>query len=94
MCHTSLVVFVILITAACLGSAAPSGLDPHEVLIWKTNFPPTRHLNKRDLPVIAETDLLKSSSEFADKDFDMELAEVNVFRPVFRYRASYARRGR
>uniref|UniRef100_A0A1A9ZAS2 Uncharacterized protein n=1 Tax=Glossina pallidipes TaxID=7398 RepID=A0A1A9ZAS2_GLOPL len=28
-----------------------------------------------------------------DVDYDMELAEVNVFRPLFRYRASYARKG-
>ncbi|KAI9576650.1 hypothetical protein GQX74_010632 [Glossina fuscipes] len=28
-----------------------------------------------------------------DVDYDMELAEVNVFRPLFRYHASYTRKG-
>ncbi|XP_075167077.1 uncharacterized protein LOC142239194 isoform X2 [Haematobia irritans] len=33
------------------------------------------------------------ANEPVDKDYDMELAEVHLFRPVFSIRSSYLRRG-
>lgn len=46
--------------------------------------------SKREVPL--EIDAIQAN-EPVDKDYDMELAEVNVFRPVFRIRSSYLRRG-
>ncbi|XP_014092901.3 uncharacterized protein [Bactrocera oleae] len=44
-------------------------------------------INERARRALSEAQL----NEPVDVDFDMELAEVNVFRPLFRYRAEVAR---
>ncbi|XP_018796899.1 PREDICTED: uncharacterized protein LOC108973850 [Bactrocera latifrons] len=44
-------------------------------------------LNERGRRALSEAQL----NEPVDVDFDMELAEVNLFRPLFRYRAEVAR---
>ncbi|KAI8128789.1 hypothetical protein FF38_11363 [Lucilia cuprina] len=87
------ILLVILLTTVTLTSTAPLDFDSNNSIVFYTNSPLIRHLFKRDLTSLAENVLQENPNEFADKDYDMELAEVNVFRPVFRYRASYARRG-
>lgn len=72
---------------------ASAPLEPltNNFVVLQTNSPLIRHLYKR--AVDTDANVVLDANDFADKDYDMELAEVNVFRPVFRYRASYARRG-
>lgn len=88
------VVFTLLVFAGALISSAPLELESNNFVLLHTNSPLIRNLYKRDLSSLADSGVAaENPNEFADKDYDMELAEINVFRPVFRYRASYARRG-
>lgn len=70
-------------------ASAPLEPAPSTFIVLHTNSPLVRRLYKRAV----NEDIIQDANEYVDKDYDMELAEVNVFRPVFRYRASYARRG-
>ena len=83
--------YAILLLSLTITLIASAALEPdtHNFIILPTNSPLIRHLYKR----AAKEDIIQDANEYVDKDYDMELAEVNVFRPVFRYRASYARRG-
>ncbi|TMW40159.1 hypothetical protein DOY81_014761 [Sarcophaga bullata] len=88
MLKSTYLVLLLTLTIALIASA-PLEPPTNNFVVLHTNSPFIRRLYRRAV----NEDIIQDANEYADKDYDMELAEVNVFRPVFRYRASYARRG-
>ncbi|XP_011214853.2 uncharacterized protein LOC105234254 [Bactrocera dorsalis] len=64
-----------------------NGLDGLVIMKPALEAPLPFELNERVRRALSEAQL----NEPVDVDFDMELAEVNLFRPLFRYRAEVAR---
>uniref|UniRef100_A0A034VHL4 Uncharacterized protein n=1 Tax=Bactrocera dorsalis TaxID=27457 RepID=A0A034VHL4_BACDO len=67
--------------------SAVNGLNGLVIMEPALEAPLSFELSERARRALSEAQL----NEPVDVDFDMELAEVNLFRPLFRYRAEVAR---